>query len=98
MNYKITFSTYVNATGTSTGKRKLQSDLVAIARANNIQGFTLTNQVGYWAGELEQSHALTLLDTTQTQARKVALDVKRLYNQDAVILEALVDMHAEFIS
>jgi hypothetical protein len=97
MNYKITFSTYVNNTGKSTGRAQLQRDLVLVAKNNNIQGFTLTDQVGYWAGEIEASHALTLLDTTPQQARAVALALKKRYYQDAVILERLASNMTEFI-
>lgn len=97
MNYKITFSTYVNKTGKSTGITTMQLDLVQIAISNSIQGFTLTDQTGYWAGELEHSHALTLLDTSPEQARQVALELKQLYEQDAVILEVLPESRTEFI-
>lgn len=97
MNYKITFSTFVNSTGQSISKRALQLDLVEIAGRNHIQGFTLTDQTGYWAGELEASHALTLLDTSPAQARKVATELKKHYKQQAVILEQLPETNVEFI-
>lgn len=97
MNYKITFSTYVNATGTHTAKKTLLSDLIAMANVNHVQGWSLTDQTGYWAGEVEASHALTLLDTTPEIARSVAGQLKRQYKQDAVILEPLPDNEVEFI-
>lgn len=97
MNYKITFSTYVNATGESTPRRKLLSNLIEIANRNQIQGWTLTDQTGYWAGEVERSHALTLLDTSPEQARQVAGLIKHMFSQDAVILEPLADNGVEFI-
>lgn len=97
MNYKVTFSTYVNATGEHTGKKTLQRDLVAIANVNHIQGWSLQDQTGFWAGEVEASHALTLLDVAPEQARAVAEQLKSLYHQDAVILEALPVTTVEFI-
>ena len=97
MNYKITFSTYINATGKHTGSAVLTRDLVAIANVNHVPGWSLQNQTGYWAGELEASHALTLLDIAPEQARAVAEQIKRLYHQDAVILEALPVTSLEFI-
>lgn len=97
MNYKITFSTYVNATGTTTNRKRLLSDLIEIANRNHIQGWTLTDQTGYWAGEVERSHALTLLDVEPSQARAVAGLIKHMYSQDAVILEPLADNGVEFI-
>lgn len=97
MNYKITFSTYVNATGTSTPRKRLLSDLIEIANNNRVQGWTLSDQTGYWAGEVEQSHALTLLDIEPVQAKKVAEAIKLMYSQDAVILEQLPNTGVEFI-
>jgi hypothetical protein len=97
MNYKITFSTYVNATGTHTPHKTLLRDLVAIANVNHVQGWSLTDQTGFWAGELEASHALTLLDTTPEIARSVARQIKTQYHQDAVILEPLLNTEVEFI-
>lgn len=97
MNYKITFSTYVNATGTHTNRKALLSDLVAIANVNHVQGWSLSDQTGYWAGEIEASHALTLLDTTPGIARSVAEQLKSRYHQDAVILEPLPNTEVEFI-
>lgn len=97
MNYKITFSTYVNATGTHTPKKTLLSDLISIANVNHVQGWSLTDQTGFWAGEIEASHALTLLDTTPDIARTVAEQIKHRYHQDAVILEPLPNISVEFI-
>lgn len=97
MNYKITFSTYVNATGTHTPKKSLISDLIAIANINHVQGWSLQDQTGYWAGEIEASHALTLLDTTPAIARSIAEQIKQHYHQDAVILEPLANTEVEFI-
>lgn len=97
MNYKITFSTYVNQAGTSTPAGTIRDNLVAISKRHNIQGFTLANQTGYWAGELEASHALTLLDTSPEQAKAVALAIKSTYHQDAVILEALPETEVTFL-
>ena len=97
MNYRVTFSTYINATGKSTGRRTLTRDLVAIANVNHVAGWSLTDQTGYWAGELEASHVLTLLDVAPEQARAVAMLIKNQYHQDAVILEALPVTNLEFI-
>lgn len=97
MNYKITFSTYVNATGKHTSRTSLTRDLVALANVNHVAGWSLQDQTGYWAGELEASHALTLLDAAPEQARAVAIQIKQLYSQDAVILEALPVTNLEFI-
>lgn len=97
MNYKITFSTYVNATGKSTPRRTLLSDLLEFANNHKIQGWTLSDQTGMWAGEIEASHALTLLDVEPTDARAMAEQIKKHYSQDAVILEPLPDNGVEFI-
>lgn len=86
MNFEIIFSTYINKTGKQTDQATLESDLVAIAKQHNIEGFSLRNQLGYWAGELEQSHILELLDTNKAQAFAVANELKTKYEQDAVIV------------
>ena len=86
MNYEIIFSTYINKTKTYTPRKQLESDLVDVAKNNNVQGFSLRNQLGYWAGELEKSHVLELLDTSKTVAFEVAQELKQLYKQDAVIV------------
>lgn len=97
MNYQITFSTYVNATGQSTPRRTLLSDLLELANNHKIQGWTLRDQTGMWAGEIEASHSLTLLDVEPVNARAFALALKKHYSQDAVILEPLPDNGVEFL-
>lgn len=86
MNFEIIFSTYVNKTGKHTGRQQLETDLVSLAKKHNIEGFSLRDQLGYWAGELEQSHVLELLDTNKAQAFAVANELKTKYQQDAVIV------------
>lgn len=86
MNFEIIFSTFVNKTGKHTGQKQLENDLVAIAKTHKIDGFSLRGQLGYWAGELEQSHVLELLDSNKQTAFAVANQLKSQYQQDAVIV------------
>lgn len=86
MNYEIIFSTFINKTQASTPRLELEQDLVAIAKVNDVQGFSLRDQLGYWAGELEQSHVLELLDINKATAFAVANQIKSRYSQDAVIV------------
>lgn len=97
MNYKITFSTYVNDTGKHTGKRELLQHLAAIADSLNIAGFNLTDSTGYYLKTVEPSHALTLFDVAPEQARDMALLIKKTFKQLEVILEQLPPSHVEFI-
>lgn len=97
MNYKITFSTYINNTGTSTPKTKLLRDLVEIANNRNVAGWNLTASDGYYAGELELSYSLTVYDIEYVQAKAVALDIKHRYSQLEVILETLPETDVRFI-
>lgn len=97
MNYQITFSTYVNATGKTTPRSTLLSDLLEFANNAGVQGWTLRDQTGMWAGEIEASHSLTLLDVEPVVAREFAKQIKKHYSQDAVILEPLPDNGVEFI-
>jgi hypothetical protein len=89
MNYRIIFSTYINSKNTSTPRKKLEQQLVALAKKHGLQGFSLSEQLGYWAGTLEQSHILTLLDIQKDVALNVATDIKSMYEQDAVIVEPI---------
>jgi len=89
MNYAIIFSTYVNATKKHTPQHELENKLVQIAKEHAINGFSLRNQLGYWAGELEQSHVLELLDTNKAQAFQVANELKTMFIQDAVIVRPI---------
>lgn len=86
MNFEIIFSTYINATGTQTPRLELEQDLCTIAKVNDVQGFSLRDQLGYWAGTLEQSHVLELLDCPKSKAFSVARQLKAKYSQDAVIV------------
>lgn len=87
MNYEIIFSTYNNKTKQQRKRKELEQDLVTLAKQYNIEGFSLQHQTGYWAGELEQSHVLTLLDASKEQAKELAGALKAQYSQDAVILK-----------
>lgn len=97
MNYKITFSTYVNATKTYTGKEKLVETLGYIADSLSIAGFNLTDSTGYYLKTVEPSHALTLFDVAPEQARAFALAVKSEYKQLEVILEILPQTEVTFL-
>jgi hypothetical protein len=97
MNYRITFSTYVNATGNSTPRKKLLADLIELANGQGVQGWSLTDQTGCYAGELELSHNLTVFDTSSQQAEALAVAIKKHFNQLEVILEHLPDTEVRFI-
>lgn len=97
MNYRITFSTYVNSTGTTTPKTKMLKDLIELANIQQIQGWSLTDQTGCYAGELELSHAMTLFDVEPAQAETLALAIKGHFQQLEVILEHLPDTEVRFI-
>lgn len=89
MNYQIIFSTYNSKTGVQTERSQLEADLVALANTNSIQGFSLSDQLGYWAGELEQSHVLTLLGVNKRQAFSFAEQLKAHFDQEAVIVKPI---------
>jgi hypothetical protein len=97
MNYKITFSTYVNATGEHTPKARLLHDLVELSNIHKIQGWNLSASDGYYAGELELSYSLTVYDIEPLQAETLALAIKAQYNQLEVILEKLPNTDVRFI-
>jgi hypothetical protein len=89
MQYDLIFSTYINKTGKQLNQAELEADLVKVAKKFNLQGFSLTNQIGYWAGELEQSHVLSLLEVDKRTAFKISNHIKARYKQDAVILRPI---------
>lgn len=97
MNYKITFSTYVNNTKTYTRKPQLLDQLGVIADSLNITGFNLADSTGYYLKTVEPSHSLTLFDVAPEQAKEFALAIKTTYEQIEVILEALPPTTVEFI-
>lgn len=97
MNYKITFSTYVNATKTYTRKAELVQMLGVIADSLDIAGFNLADSTGYYLKTVEPSHALTLFDVAPEQAREFALSIKKQFKQLEVILEQLPPSNVRFI-
>lgn len=97
MNYKITFSTYVNATKTYTRKAELVQMLGVMADSLDIAGFNLSDSTGYYLKTVEPSHALTLFDVAPEQAREFATLIKSHYQQIEVILEVLPVTSVEFI-
>jgi hypothetical protein len=97
MNYKITFSTYVNATGKHTRKPELLAKLADIADGLDISGFNLSDSTGYYLKTVEPSHALTLFDVAPEQAREFATSIKTTFKQLEVILEVLPVTTVEFI-
>ncbi|MGI9028180.1 MAG: hypothetical protein ACR2FM_05080 [Candidatus Saccharimonadales bacterium] len=97
MNYKITFSTYVNATKTYTRKPELVQALGGIADSLQVAGFNLADSTGYYLKTVEPSHALTLFDIAPETAREFALAIKRQFKQLEVILEQLPPANVEFI-
>lgn len=86
MEYQIIFSTYNNKTKQQKSRLELERDLVEFAKSNDLAGFSLTDQLGYWAGELEQSHILTLLDVPKQKAFGLAEQIRDKYDQQAVIV------------
>lgn len=86
MEYQIIFSTYNNKTKQQKTRLELERDLVELAKQNDLAGFSLTDQLGYWAGELEQSHILTLLDVSKQKAFGLAEQIRDKYEQQAVIV------------
>ena len=97
MNYKITFSTYVNATKTSSRKADIVKSLATIADSLGVAGFNLSDSTGYYLRTVEPSHALTLFDIAPEQAREFATIVKSTFEQIEVILEVLPVTTVEFI-
>lgn len=97
MNYKITFSTYVNSTKTYTRKPEVLEVLATIADGLDIPGFNLTDSTGYYLKTVEPSHGLTLFDVAPEQARDFATTIKTTFNQIEVILEVLPASTVEFI-
>ena len=93
MEYQIIFSTYNNKTKKQKNQLELEADLVALAQLNNLPGFSLSNQIGYWAGELEQSHTLTLLEVNKKTAFEVAEQFKIKYEQQAVIVRPVEQLN-----
>lgn len=97
MNYKITFSTYVNATKRYTRKPELVQQLAEIADGLEVAGFNLADSTGYYLKTVEPSHALTLFDVAPEQAREFALAIKKRFDQLEVILEQLPPSNVEFL-
>lgn len=97
MNFRITFSTYVNATGESTPREKMLRDLVELANEYHIQGWSIADQTGCYMGELELSHAMTVFDTSRTSVTNLAKAIKKHFSQLEVILETLPDTDVRFI-
>lgn len=89
MQYNIIFSTYNNKTKSQATTLELEQYLVELAKRRGITGFSLSQQLGYWSGELEQSHILALLDVDKPRAFAVANDIKQHYKQDAVIVQPI---------
>ena len=97
MNYKITFSTYINRTGATTSKHKLVEDLGNIADSLGVAGFNLADSTGYYLRTVEPSHGLTLFDIEPEQAKAFALAIKKQYEQLEVILEKLPPTEVTFL-
>ena len=97
MNYRITFSTYVNATKTNTRKAELVQTLAGIADSLDVAGFNLADSTGYYLKTVEPSHALTLFDVAPEQAKQFALDIKAAFKQLQVILEVLPQTEVTFL-
>lgn len=97
MNYKITFSTYVNGTGDYTRKPQLVAKLADIADGLDVAGFNLTDSTGYYLKTVEPSHALTLFDVPPEVAAKFALQIKTAFKQLEVILETLPQTEVTFL-
>jgi len=96
MQYRIIFSAYINNTGTDTRQQDIVKYLNKLSKINNIDGYSLNNQVGYWQGTNETSYILDLIDVTKNKASKIAKNIKKHYHQDAVILQP-VKITSEFI-
>jgi hypothetical protein len=86
MQFEVIFSTYNNKTKKQATTKQLEADLVKLAKQYDLPGFSLSHQLGYWAGELEQSHILTLLDIDKARAFDIAEAIKTKYAQQAVIV------------
>lgn len=97
MNYKITFSTFVNSTGKHTRKAELVQKLADIADSLDVAGFNLADSTGYYLKTVEPSHALTLFDVAPEQAKAFALEIKTAYQQLEVILEVLPQTEVTFL-
>lgn len=97
MNYKITFSTYVNSAGTYTRKTELVQKLADIADGIGVAGFNLSDSTGYYLKTVEPSHALTLFDVPPEVAKKFALQIKKTFSQLEVILEVLPQTEVTFL-
>ena len=97
MNYRITFSTYVNKTKTYTKKPELVQALGLMADSIGIAGFSLTDSTGYYLKTIEPSHGLTVFDVAPEQAREFAGLIKSYFKQLEVILEQLPPSNVEFI-
>jgi hypothetical protein len=89
MNWQIIFSTYINKTGNETGRLELEDYLVKLAEKRNIQGFSLSNQTGFWAGVKETSYNLTLFDISKQKAFELAREIKNHFEQDSVIIKPI---------
>src|SRR5574343_317690 len=52
----------------------------------NVQGGTLTKNVGFWQGKKEPSYLLELANISPRTARQLARQLKIQYNQDSVMI------------
>lgn len=89
MNWAIIFSTYVNKTKTETKRLQLEQYLVKMAKKSKVDGFSLANQIGYWAGEKETSYTLTIFDINKEKAFQIAGELKKHFKQDSVIIKPI---------
>ena len=69
--------------------KKAINIIQGIMKSENIEGFTIKHNTGYWQGELENSKELVIYDNEQAKKRIVRAirKIKLLLNQQEVILE-----------
>ena len=89
MNYQIIFSTYNNKTKKTGSLKQLEEFLKSIAKDYQLQGFSLSFQLGFWAGEYEKSYILTIFDISKSTAFEVAKRINEHYNQEYSIVKPI---------
>ena len=89
MNYQVIFSTYNNKTKKTGSLINLEKFLVGLTKEYNIQGFSITSQLGFWAGEFEKSYILTIFDISKATAIDIAKDINEYYNQESSIIKPI---------
>ena len=88
---RIIFSPVVssNPARTIINQFTLRSKIKKILKDHTIDGASITKNTGIWKGDFENSFTLYLIGITKATGKSLASKIKKLFNQDSVILETV---------